>query len=87
MMRLGPILTIAFVLVLLGSNFGQAVLWAVAGVSTVALIVLIFAMRRQGDFRGPGILVDDARDRIDRFTQGRRPPMPLDEHRSNEEEI
>ncbi len=69
MTRMGPLVTLLFVLLVIAATLGTTVLWVIAGVSIIALIVLIFAMRKADRFVGPKIIVDDAMDRIEEYVR------------------
>lgn len=69
MTRLGPLVTLLFVLLVVAATLGTTVLWVIAGVSITALIVLIFAMKKADRFVGPKIIVDDAMDRIEEYVR------------------
>ncbi len=69
MTRLGPLVTLLFVLLVIGTTLGTTFLWVIAGVSIVALIILIFAMKKADRFVGPKIIVDDAMDRIEEYVR------------------
>jgi len=63
-MRGGSVVGLALILIFIGANLGSTALWAIAGVAIIALIVLMVAMYRQGNFMSPKILLDDAVDRF-----------------------
>ena len=64
-MRMGPLLLLVLIVAVAGSAIGSAFVWVIAVVSLLALGVLFFFMVRQGQFVGPRILIDDAKERID----------------------
>lgn len=70
-MRMTPLVMIVVLVVLVGASFGTTFLWVIAGISSVALGVLIYFMVREKQYHGPRVLVDEARDRID--AMGREP--------------
>lgn len=66
-MRVGPLLAAIVIFVIVVSSLGQTLLWAVAGISVLALIILIVFAARANRFHGPKILYDDAKEGFDKF--------------------
>lgn len=63
-MRVGPLLAIVVLAVIFLSYLGQVFMWIVAGISVLALFILIFFTIKADRFSGPKILYDDLRDRM-----------------------
>ena len=64
-MRIAPLILLVVIVAVLGATVGTVFVWIVAAVSLLALGVLFFFMVRQGQFVGPRVLVDDAKERLD----------------------
>lgn len=63
-MRIAPLVVIVLIVATISSTLGAAFVWIIAGISIAALGVLFFFMVKQGQFVGPKILIDDAKERL-----------------------
>jgi len=66
-MRIAPLIAILIVVVMIGSVVGTTALWIVSALAIAGLGVIIYLSVRQDKFVGPRVLVDDARERLNRM--------------------